>query len=198
MSDARPGNIPAHEPYAGQFPHGRGGPLGDGLDMYGRVPGTVERPPTVSVAASLTQFFSAFALPYVILPTVWFLAHDKDDHLQDINGVLAQRGLLGEITPEDAYALVLAQLLLLTLWPLVAIVLAHFARLGSKVARFLLALSAAGAVYYNVSSTSLHFTVFGIDWGALAQYSYLVACLAVVVLLFSGGAGSWYSGRRRY
>ena len=70
---------------------------------------------------------------------------------------------------------------------MIACVLAVFAMRRSNVSRILLVISASVAGLLSLLAI-----------GSVVSAVWLLACIAVVVLLFTGGAGDWYARRRRY
>ena len=169
---------PAHgTPYAG-------GPLGDGLDMYGRPLGNDERPGTITAAAWTTMVFSGLtALLFAFFTLA--LVVSKDDFLAEVNQVLLEQGTT-EFDAEDAYGIVLAVMLVLTAWCVIALFLGIFAMRRSNAARIMLVISASIAGLLSLAAI-----------GSVVSVVWLLACLAVVILLFTGGANDWYARRRR-
>ena len=74
-----------------------------------------------------------------------------------------------------------------TAWCVIACVLAVFAMRRSNVSRILLVISATVAGLLSLLAI-----------GSVVSAVWLLACLAVVIMLFIGGAGDWYARRRRY
>jgi hypothetical protein len=178
---------PTPDQYAA--PYGQqptGGPLGDGLDMYGRPLGTDERPGTVTAAGWITLILSGLtALFYAFLTLAIVVA--KDEVLREINRALAEQGATGDFDAEDAYGIVVVVLLAFTAWCVIACVLAVFAMRRSTAARILLVISACVAGLISL-----------VLIGSVISGVWLVACVLVVILLFTGGAGDWYARRRRF
>jgi hypothetical protein len=163
-----------------------GGPLGDGLDMYGRPLGSDERPGTVVAAGWITIITAGLSfLLYGFITLAMVVA--KDEVLREIDKALAEQGSTGTFDAEDAFGAVVAVLLVVTVWCLIACVLAVFAMRRSNVARILLIISAVVAAC---------FSLLGIT--SVVSAVPLIACVAVIILLFTGGAGDWYAHRRRY
>jgi hypothetical protein len=187
------GPPPAASPYAQppQYaaPYGHqppAGPLGDGLDMYGRPLGNDSRPATVTAAGWITLILSGLtALLYGFITLAMVVA--KDEVLREINRALAEQGSTGEFDAEDAFGFVVVVLVVLTLWCVITCVLAVFALRRSNVSRILLVISATVAGVLSL---------FGIK--SVISGVWLLACLAVVVMLFTGGANDWYARRRRF
>ena len=170
-------------PYA---PAPQAGPLGDGLDMYGRPLAQEARPGTVTAAGWTTLVLSGLtALLFGFFAVAMIVA--KDDVLEEIDRALAEQGATGDFNAEDAFGLVLVVMGVLTLWCVIACVLAVFAMRRSNVSRILLVISASVAGVLSLLAI-----------GSVVSALWLLACIAVVVLLFTGGAGDWYARRRRY
>jgi hypothetical protein len=175
-----------HQAYGSPYAPQLGGPLGDGLDMYGRPLGTDTRPVTVTAAGWITLIFSGLtALLYAILTFAMLVA--KDEVLDEINRELVRQDAVGDFNAEDAFGIVLVVLLAFTAWCVIACVLAVFAMRRSNVSRILLVISASVAAVISLLAI-----------GSVISAVWLLACVAVVVLLFTGGAGDWYARRRRY
>jgi len=170
-------------PYAQQPPPG---PLGDGLDMYGRPLGNDQRPGNVTAAAWITLVFSGLTLLlFGFITLAMFIA--KDDVITEIDKQIRESGGSSDFNANDAYGLVVGILLVFTFWCLIACILAVFAMRRSNVARILLVISSAIAgVICLLGITSVVSAV------------PLLACIGVIVLLFTGGSNDWFAGRRRY
>ena len=182
------GQPPAQpQPYAS--PYGQqayAGPLGDGLDMYGRPLGTDERPGTVTAAGWITLILSGLTgLIFAFITLAMLVA--KDQIIIEMNKAFAEQEGYGDINAEDAYGVLLVVMVAFTAWCVIACVLAVFAMRRSNVARILLVISSVVAGLLCVPGL-----------GQLVSGIWLVACIAVVVMLFAGGASSWFAGRRRY
>ena len=190
---------PAENPYArnpyGQTPYaqtpygqqpGTGGPLGDGLDMYGRPLGTDERPGGVTAAAWITIVLSGISFLIFGFFTLAILVA-KDDFIREVDKAIRDANASSDFSAEDAYGVVVGILLVFTLWCLIACVLAVFVMRRSNSARILLVISAVVAGLLSL---------LGIQ--SFVSAVPLLGCIAVVVLLFTGGANDWFSGRRRY
>jgi hypothetical protein len=170
-------------PYAQQPPPG---PLGDGLDMYGRPLGTDQRPGSVTAAAWITIVFAGLTfLLFGFITLAMLIA--KDDVTSEIDKAIRDSNSTTDFSAEDAYGFVVGLLLVVTIWCLIACVLAVFVLRRSNVARILLIISAV---------VSALLSLLGIQ--SVVSAVPLLASVAVVVMLFVGGAGDWFAGRRRY
>jgi hypothetical protein len=90
------------------------------------------------------------------------------------------------IDADAAVGVLVAVILGLVVWAIIAIVLAVLVMRRSNVARILLVISSAVVAL---------FSLLGVTSGVSAVT--LVAAIAVIVLLFVGGAGDWFRGCRR-
>jgi hypothetical protein len=191
------GQSPAENPY-GQAPFGQQqpqgyyaqqpppGPLGDGLDMYGRPLVQEARPGTVTAAAWITLVMSGLTGVLFGFLTLGMLVA-KDDVVTEMDKAFAEQGVTGDFSAEDAYGFFLFALVVLTVWCIIACVLAVFAMRGSNVSRILLVISSVVAGLLSLVAI-----------GSVISAVWLLACLAVVILFFTGGAGEWYRRRRGY
>jgi len=162
------------------------GPLGDGLDMYGRPLGNDKRPGTVTAAGWTTLVFSGLtALLFGFLTLAMLVA--KDEVLDEIDRAIADQGATSDFNAEDAFGIVLVVMVVLTAWCVIACLLAVFAMRRSNVSRILLVISAC---------VSAVLSLLAIGSGISAVW--LLASIAVVILLFTGGAGDWFARRTRY
>lgn len=170
-------------PYAQQPP---AGPMGDGLDMYGRPLNrkvTDGRPGTVTAAGWITLVMSGLTgLLYGFITLAMIVA--KDDVLAEIDDALAEQGATGDFDAESAFGVVLVILAILTIWCVIACVLAVFAMRRGKVARVLLVISSVVAALLSLLAI-----------GSGISVVWLAGCVAVVILLFTGGASQWYRDR---
>ena len=179
------GVAPAYgsQPYAQQPPPG---PLGDGLDMYGRPLGNDERPGGVTAAAWISIVLSGLSfLLYGFITLAMLVA--KDDVTREIDKAIRDSNSTTDFSAEDAYGVVVGILLVVTIWCLIACVLAVFVLRRSNVARILLIISAVVAALLSL---------LGIK--SVVSAVPLLAAGTVVVLLLVGGARDWFAGRRRY
>ena len=170
-------------PYAQQPPPG---PLGDGLDMYGRPLGNDTRPGNVTAAGWITLIFSGLTfLLFGFITLAMFIA--KDDVITEIDKQIRESGGASDFDANDAYGLVVGVLLAVTIWTVIACVLAVFAMRRSNAARIMLVISSVVAGLL---------CLLGIT--SVVSAVPLLACIAVIVLLFTGGSNAWFAGRRRY
>ena len=175
MSDPSPyGQPPTGEPYPyGQQPYGQqpqyGQPSGPGSD---RRPGTVTAAAWITIVFSgiITLLFGFATLGFVVARDEVIAEMEKVPEFQDAN-----------IDADTAVGLMVAVLLGLVVWSVIAIVLAVFVLRRSNVARILLVIS---------SSVTALFSLLSITSGV--SLVLLIAAVAVNVLLFTGGAGDWF------
>jgi hypothetical protein len=159
------------QPY-GQYPYGQ--------QPYGQQPADDRRPGTVTAAAWITIVFSGIsAALFGFTGLGLFIARDqvitemeRVPEFQDAN-----------IDADAAVGVLVAVILGLVVWAIIAIVLAVLVMRRSNVARILLVISSAVVAL---------FSLLGVTSGVSAIT--LVAAIAVIVLLFVGGAGDWFKG----
>ncbi|MBS2936292.1 DUF4064 domain-containing protein [Nocardioides sp. J2M5] len=197
MSEQDPG--PTHTPYgqptpSGQQPYGQQSygqpPYGQQpYGQYGQQPyGTVDpdrRPTTVTVAAWITIVFSGLsAALFGIIALMFVVARDEFVSAFDREMQSSVSTTDVTIDAESLAGVIVAVFLVFALWALIAIVLAVFVLRRSNVARILLVIS---------SSVTALLSLIGIGSGV--SIVPLIAAIAVVVLLFVGGAGDWFKGQ---
>ena len=154
--------------------------------MYGRPLGNDERPGGVTAAAWITIVVAGLSfLLYGFITLAMLIA--KDDVTREIDKAIRDSNTTTDFSAEDAYGFVVGLLLVVTIWCLIACVLAVFVMRRSNVARILLIISAVVAGLLSL---------LGIQ--SIVSAVPLLAAGTVVVLLFVGGAGDWFAGRRRY
>ncbi len=184
----QPGQQPGQPaPYGSPYSQpAQTGPLGDGLDMYGRPLRNDKRPGTVTAAGWTTLAFAGLtALLFGFLTLAMVVA--KDEVLQEIDRAIADQGATSDFNAEDAFGIVLVVLVVLTAWCVIACLLAVFAMRRSNVSRILLVISACVSAVLSLLAI-----------GSVISGVWLLASIAVVVLLFTGGAGDWFARRTRY
>lgn len=178
---------PTHQPYGqdpyGQQPGGQPYPYGEQPaygQPHGQQPAGGRRPGTVTAAAWITIVFSAIsAVLFGFTGLALLVARDqvitemeRVPEFQDAN-----------IDAESAVGVIVAVVLGLVVWAIIAIVLAVFVLRRSNVARILLVISSAVVAL---------FSLLGVTSGV--SVVTLIASIAVIVLLFVGGAGDWFKG----
>jgi hypothetical protein len=171
-----PGHYPyGEQPYGQYAPHLYGhpqfGPPGFGLRDPNRRPGTVLAAGVVTIVFS---GLSLLALGILLIAALALRATAEDGF--DSDGLLD--GSAGVF-----FFLLMAALLL---WCVGAILLAAFAIRRSNGSRIALVVSSALCIVVSLLAT--------IGGGYLAVFTIL-AGIAVIVLLFTGGANEWYRGR---
>jgi hypothetical protein len=182
---------PTHQPYGqdpyGQQPSGQPYPYGQQPaygQPYGQQPAGGRRPGTVTAAAWITIVFSAItavlfgftALALLVARDQVITEMERVPEFQDAN-----------IDAESAVGVIVAVILGLVVWAIIAIVLAVFVLRRSNVARILLVISSAVVAL---------FSLLGVTSGV--SVVTLIASIAVIVLLFVGGAGDWFKGTSGY
>lgn len=185
---------PTHTPYGQPDPYGQGNPYGQqpgqpypyGQQPYGAAPQAAgdRRPGTVTAAAWITIVFSAItAVIFGLTGLALLVARDqvitemeRVPEFQDAN-----------IDADAAVGVLVAVMVGLVVWSLVAIVLGVLVLRRSNVARILLVISCAAVAVLSLLSVASGATVVP-----------LVAAIATIVLLFTGGASDWFKGVPSY
>jgi hypothetical protein len=163
------------QPAYGQQPYGYQAPA---YSPYGASNGD-RRPGTVTAAGVITLIFSGLTLALFAIIGIVVVAA-KDEFITRIEN---QPGFQ-DISPNDVVSVVAVVCLVFAIWCIIAMVLAVFTMRRSNGARIGLVISSA-----LVAILSL----LGITSGGSAVT--LLASIAVIVLLFVGGANEWF-GRR--
>jgi hypothetical protein len=186
MSD--PG--PTHQPY-GQDPYGQQ-PYGQqpyGQQPYGQQPAYGQqqagrRPGTVTAAAWITIIVSGLTAVGLGLMALAF-AGFRDEFVQGFEQEWARSGAGTDVDvdPEQLAGVVVAGFVFLAVWALISVVLAIFVLRRSNVARILLVISSGVVAVLSL-----------VGIGSGISIVPLVAAVAVIVLLFVGGAGDWFKG----
>lgn len=180
MSDQEP--RPTHTPYGQPDPYGQSSPYGQQgqPSPYGAPPVQADRRPgTVTAAAWITIVFSGLtAVLFGFTGLALLVARDQ---------VITELERVPEfqdagIDADAAVGVLAAFILGLVVWALIALVLAVFVLRRSNVARILLVISSAVVALLSL---------LGITSGVSAIT--LIASVAVIVLLFVGGAGDWFA-----
>ena len=180
MSEQQPG--PTHTPYgqsgAGD-PYGQPSPYGQ-PPAYGSAPQQTgdRRPGTVTAAAWISIVLSAITAALFGFTGMALLVA-RDQVITEMERVPEFQD--ANIDADAAVGVLVAVMLGLFLWCLIAIVLAVMVLRRSSVARILLVISA---------SVTAVFSLIGITSGVSAVP--LIGAIATIVLLFTGGAGDWF------
>lgn len=162
------GQQPGYEQYpSGAFP------------FTGRDPD--KRPGTVLAAAIIAIIGSTITLLISLLGLVG-VTGGKDEFVDEINRNGDLDGL--DITADQIVSIAQGAIVVAIVWSLIGIVLAVLALRRSKVARILLVVS---SVMVGLLALISILSVYSGLW--------LIAAVAVVVLLFTGGANDWYARR---
>lgn len=163
------------QPAYGQQPYGQ-----DPAGAYGQQPAGGRRPGTVTAAAWITIVFSALMAGLFGLGVLGMMVA-RDDFIREMERSPELREL--NVDAESTLGAVYAFLGFFIIWALIGIVLAVFVLRRSNVARILLVISSAVVAL---------FSLIGIASGI--SLVTLIASVAVIVLLFVGGASSWFKG----
>lgn len=181
MSNEDPG--PTHSPY-GQ-PSGQPDPYGQapagqpyGQQPYGGPPADDRRPGTVTAAGWITIVLSAIVAA-IFGFTGLALVVARDQVITELERVPEFRD--ANIDADAAVGVLVAVMLGLVAWAIIAIVLAVLVMRRSTVARILLVISCAVTALVSLLSITSGISLV-----------LLIAAIAVIVLLFTGGAGDWF------
>lgn len=193
MSNDQPGwpPPPSPEPPAGQAPStppAYGQPYGQQPYAASPYAATVDpnrRPGGVTAAAVTTLVLSGLSAVVYVLLLVAMLT-SKEAFLDGMSDELNSAGdnPLGEVDRETLFAVVSIATSAFLIWCLVACVLAVLVLRRSNVARILLVVSSGMAALICLLAIA---TVIPIVT--------LVGSIAVIVLLFTGGANQWFAGK---
>lgn len=176
----QPQSTPPPQPF-GQPQYGQHGQPAYAQPSYGQpAVDPDKRPTTVTAAAIITIALSGIVFVLLALGLV-ALGVARDDVVEQMSGEPA----LGDIDPNDLVTVLFVVFAAFLVWCLLAIVLAVFALRRSPGARIGLVVSSALAATLSL---------LGISSGT--SLVTLVGAIAVIVLLFTGGAGAWYSRGR--
>jgi hypothetical protein len=180
------GQQPVGQPPYGQQPYGQ--PYGQqpygqpyGQQPYGQ-PGQDQRDPdrrpgTVTAAAVTSLVMSGIVLLIFALVAVGLVVARSQ-----VLDEFAQEAAFDEIDSGDLLTLVLVICIAIAVWCAVAMVLAVLALRRSNVARILLVVSAGLSAAFSLLAIT-----------SLISLVPLIASVAAIVLMFSGGAGDWYA-----
>jgi hypothetical protein len=163
-------------PYGGQPAYGQPG------QAYGGT-ATDKRPGSVTGAAVITLIFSGLSLLlYAFILIALIVAKDEV-----VDAITQEPDFedLG-ISPDSAFGAIVAFVAVFLVWCVIACVLAVLVLRRSNAARITLVVSSAMTVV---------FSLLGIT--SLVSAITLLAGIAVIVMLFVGGANEWFKGRNR-
>lgn len=189
MSERNDEPGPTHTPYGQPDPYNQGNPYGQPAGQpypygqqpaYGAAPqaGSDRRPGTVTAAAWLTIVFSAVTA-FVFGFTGLALLVARDQVITEMERVPEFQD--ANIDADAAVGVLVAVMVGLVVWSIIAIVLAVLVLRRSNVARILLVISCAATAVFSLLSVASGVTIVP-----------LAAAIATVVLLFTGGASDWF------
>ena len=180
------GQTPAPNPYGQAYGEESQGAPRTQPQQYGGppAPGHDRRPGTVTAAGWITIVLSGLsAVLFGIIGLLFLVARDqivtemeRVPEFQDAN-----------IDPDSVVGVMVAFMLGVVVWAIVSLVLGVFVLRRSNVARILLTIS---SVVVALGSLLLITSGISVVW--------LIAAIAVVVLLFVGGAGDWFNRTPSY
>lgn len=186
MSDQEPG--PTHSPYGqpdDRNPYGQPSPYGQGSGYssaqpaYGGSPANADkRPGTVTAAAWITIVLSSLTAALFAFSGLALLVA-RDQVIAEMERVpeFSEAG----IDADAAVGVLVAFMVGLVIWCVIAIVLAVFVLRRSNVARILLVISSAVTALGALISVASGLPIL-----------HLIGAAATIVLLFTGGAGDWF------
>lgn len=178
----QPQSAPPQQPF-GQPGYGQPGQHGQPAYGYGQ-PGAVDpdkRPATVTAAAIITIALSALAA----LGSAGLLAFaiaQRDALVDQVRREVEQDPNLAGLNPETVFPVVVVAFAAVLAWAIGAVLLAVFVLRRSNGARIGLVVS---AILSSLGSLVFFAAVFPLLW--------TFGAMAVVILLFTGGAGAWFS-----
>ena len=180
---AAPYGQPPASPYGQQQPYGQA-PYGQ-QPAHGAPTGDPDkRPGTVTAAGIVSIVMSTLSLLLFLTVTIAIFVA-RDDVEDAINDEIANQQGMEDISAGDISSVLLVFMFVFVLWSLIAIVLSVLTLKRHNWARITLVVSAA--------VTAL-FSLIGITSGVSALS--LIAAVAVIVLLFTGGANQWFAKRQ--
>ena len=139
-----------------------------------------------STAAAITTFVLSGLMVLVFGISMIAVAVAGDEIAREFNrGFQQGSGMEGFSGSGVATGLVIG-LLVFLVWSVIAIVLAALAMKGRNWARITLVVSAVMAALFSLLAIT---SLFSVIW--------LVGAVAVIVLLFTGGANEWYAEQSR-
>jgi hypothetical protein len=178
----QPFGQPSYPPTSGQQPHPQQ-PLGQSAyGVMGRDPNA--RPGTVTAAAIITMILSGLcAVLFFGLTAVMAVAkEDFIDLVQD--EARKQDQSFSRADVESVYGVIIGVMVVMAIWCLIALVLAIFVLRRSQVARILLVVSASIAGLLSLLAIT-----------SGASIVTLAGTIAVIVMLFAGGASDWFRNK---
>lgn len=142
------------------------------------------RPGTVTAAAITTIVLSSITGLLTLLGLIGLLV-SKDEFLDAFRDAMDEEGVSSsDFDLDAAYGAVVAVVGVFALWCLIAVVLAIFVLRRSNGARITLVVSAAMSALVSLVAI-----------GSLVSAVTLIGAIAVIVLLFTGGANDWFARR---
>ncbi|VXC30121.1 hypothetical protein [Nocardioides sp. AX2bis] len=184
---------PPQDPYAQQNPYGQQqyGQQQYGQQQYGQPyggyapSGPLKRPGTVT-AAAITTFILSGLMALLFGVGVIGVAVTGDEITREFNRSFSQESGMEGFSGSGVAVGLIVLLLVFLVWSVIAIVLAALAMKGRNWARITLVVSAAVAAVLSLLAI-----------GSLLSGIWLIGAVAVIVLLFTGGANEWYAEQSR-
>ncbi len=149
--------------------------------------GIRQRPGAVLVAGLLSIGASIVTLVAMVV-ALWYAVGSRADFLDFVDEALADADarMPEGVSAADIADVMIGFFIVLTVWCLVAIVLAVLALRGSNAARITLVVSAGGAALVSLVGIL-----------AIAPLALTAAAVATMVLLLRGDVNRWYTARRQ-
>ena len=147
----------------------------------------LNRPGTVTAAGVIAIACSMLCLLVFSILTVTFLVA-RDDFVDTLNKRAADESQVPDVDPGTLANIAIAVVAAFALWCLAAAAASLLAMRRSRAGRWLLTLSAVVSSLFSVLGT-LAFVL---------PFVFVMASVAVVVLLFTPSANNWYARRGAY
>ncbi|KQP65546.1 hypothetical protein [Nocardioides sp. Leaf285] len=191
------GQNPYGQPQQGQNPYGQPG-YGQQPDAYGSTPyGTQpygagpygsttdpdKRPGRVTIAAVIALVLSALVALVFGFVTV-AVAAARDQIVDELERELRNQPGAADLSPDALATAVLVVSLVVAVWAVLGIVFAVMTLRRSKAGRILLVISSVLTAVVSLLAI-----------GSLVSVVTLAASIAVVVMVFTGGANDWFARR---
>ncbi|UAL29254.1 hypothetical protein K8W59_15985 [Nocardioides rotundus] len=173
----------------GQPSYGQGQQPAYGQQPYGQQPGygyasPDQRPGTVTAAGWITIVLSGLTALMLGLSMIGVVVAREPMLDAMRNDPNVNSALEDQVTYDQISGVILATLAVLTVWSIIAVILGVMVLRRSNAARILLVISAGVCAILTLISIA-----------ALVPALWTLAAIAVIVLLFVGGAGDWFKGR---
>lgn len=163
-------------------------PYGQPVDPYaaaGPYAGVPDRRPgTVTAASIITVVLSALAFLAGAASTLLIVVN-RDSVVDEINKRVANDDIYQDFSADELANIATGVVAVVAVWALIALVLGVLTMKGHNWARITLVVSAAVTALVSLLSIT-----------SLVSFVTLAGAIAVIVLLFTGGAGAWFAARK--